>query len=560
MVSKKNKILFLLIITIVLVVMTLFLSRKNLGFKNNENEGDQYDLISLKESKADSIIRKGNRYFVIGEYDSALQQYLEGRKLILELPENGNYGVVNSNIGVIYLSKGYYKTAVSYFVAAEKIFNKFNIKDENYWIIRINHAVAHMDRGNLVQASEILNSIQESASSQVKFLKFLNLAKINALKKRWEEYDRYVLFCRDLIEDNKFYTDVFLELQLQFDIEANRISDLKHLLKIAVPKYSQYYIRIQILLQHANFIVNQQVLGDNAEYERIEEGILNSDNLNDQKSFFDWKLKIYQDSSSSLIYSMFEQRDSITEVINKETNTLILQDFYEFSKVKDFLDQIKDLSERNEYVQVQSSIKNYIIGFFFLLFISLFLILILVRRIQIKKRELTENKINHTAEMLKVTQREEHLLRKKLDNQSQRISDVFAYIKKIELLRKHFDTFLMDFEKRMGDRDKDLVVSLKSNVLSFFNNYNDLMKIGVQKDEKVISNEKISSRMSVDLNEKEIELIQFILQDFTSKEIAVLINKSEKTVEYYRRKLREKLRINNEVELKIYLKDTLEKP
>jgi DNA-binding NarL/FixJ family response regulator len=59
-------------------------------------------------------------------------------------------------------------------------------------------------------------------------------------------------------------------------------------------------------------------------------------------------------------------------------------------------------------------------------------------------------------------------------------------------------------------------------------------------------------RPAVEYNEKEIEIIQLICQEFTNKEIAERLFMSVRTVEGYRLKIQEKMQVKNTVGLVVY--------
>jgi DNA-binding CsgD family transcriptional regulator len=56
-----------------------------------------------------------------------------------------------------------------------------------------------------------------------------------------------------------------------------------------------------------------------------------------------------------------------------------------------------------------------------------------------------------------------------------------------------------------------------------------------------------------EITEKEIKVIEYIAMHFTTKEIALLMDKSEKSVEYYRTQIRKKIQLNSSSTLEEYL-------
>ena len=56
-----------------------------------------------------------------------------------------------------------------------------------------------------------------------------------------------------------------------------------------------------------------------------------------------------------------------------------------------------------------------------------------------------------------------------------------------------------------------------------------------------------------EITDKEIRVIEYIAMHFTTKEIALLMGKSEKSIEYYRSKIRKKLQLPLTSTLEEYL-------
>ena len=74
--------------------------------------------------------------------------------------------------------------------------------------------------------------------------------------------------------------------------------------------------------------------------------------------------------------------------------------------------------------------------------------------------------------------------------------------------------------------------------------------------QKKLNVDKIVSFISKEFPEissKETEVIEYIMLHFTTKEIAVLMDKSEKSIEYYRSQIRKKLQLQSNNTLEQYL-------
>lgn len=123
-------------------------------------------------------------------------------------------------------------------------------------------------------------------------------------------------------------------------------------------------------------------------------------------------------------------------------------------------------------------------------------------------------------------------------------------IKKVTLLKKQLENILDD--KNPHYNEKETLNKLKLCLNSFFDNYKDLSKIM----QKKLSVDKIVNFIKKDhpeITDKEIKVIEYIALHFTTKEIALLMDKSEKSVEYYRTQIRKKIKLNSSSTLEEYL-------
>ena len=87
---------------------------------------------------------------------------------------------------------------------------------------------------------------------------------------------------------------------------------------------------------------------------------------------------------------------------------------------------------------------------------------------------------------------------------------------------------------------------------SFFYNYGELTQMMHRK----LNVDKIVEAVRKDhpeISDKEIRVIEYIALHFTTKEMALLMDKSEKSVEYYRTQIRKKIQLNSSSTIEEYL-------
>lgn len=107
-------------------------------------------------------------------------------------------------------------------------------------------------------------------------------------------------------------------------------------------------------------------------------------------------------------------------------------------------------------------------------------------------------------------------------------------------------------EKGENYNEKETLKRLKVCLNSFFDNYREL----TQMMQKKLNVDQIIGFVKIqfpEINEKELKVIEYIALHFTTKEIALLLDKSEKSVEYYRSQIRKKIKLNSNISLEEYL-------
>jgi DNA-binding CsgD family transcriptional regulator len=497
----------------------------------------------------------GNYYYFLGLMDEAIEQFKEAKNNYSSGLSILHLAAIESNLGAAYLRKGYNRTAAKHLIFAKKIFQNENVRDENYYITLVNEAVAHMDRFDFERTKSILDLIKDNISDHVSLLKYLNLAKYNALNNNWQEFTTNMDLAKSYVERVPAYSDVLMEVQLEFGIKFKELAYLSKLLEeISLPYYKKSYLNIRLLSQHANFLVYQSMLNGFDELEQLEIEVAKSTNFSDHLNLINLKLEMYKDSTVQQYSRIVQERDSLRDVLLMRANNQEIKDFYEYSKLNDLNAKIEDLYYENELIRLQSSNKNYVIFLFSSITFFLFLTIVLTRKIYRKRREVEKFNLDMSELRLSNAKERELELINKLESENYRITEIFKQLSKLEILKKHIDSFLKEMDGQFNKTDQEKLKKLKINISSFYNNYAEIAILGTQKDELKSEVNDIENRLRYQLNENELDVTRLILQDFTSKEIAVLLGKTEKTIEYYRRKIRDKLNLDSEQDLKNEIK------
>lgn len=175
------------------------------------------------------------------------------------------------------------------------------------------------------------------------------------------------------------------------------------------------------------------------------------------------------------------------------------------------------------------------------------LIFLMIRNHKKNKKLLTLNNIKAQNDLLK-KELEKFELSESLKEKSEELTASIINIKKVALLKKQLENIIKSNETQ---DEKEILKKLKVCLNSFFDNYRELNEL-IQKKLNV---EQILTKTKLDypnLTEKELKIIELIILQFTTKEIALLMGKSEKSIEYYRTQIRKKLKISVSEKLESY--------
>jgi DNA-binding CsgD family transcriptional regulator len=185
--------------------------------------------------------------------------------------------------------------------------------------------------------------------------------------------------------------------------------------------------------------------------------------------------------------------------------------------------------------------------------LCLWIALLIIRSYKYKNEKNSLSVIHTQNELLK-KEFERLELTENLKETAEDLNASILTIKKVALLKKHLENIVDD--KSPSYNEKDTLKKLKLSLNSFFDNYRELSQI-MQKKLNVDKIVNFIKKDHPEITDKEIKVIEYIALNFTSKEIALLMDKSEKSVEYYRTQIRKKIKLNSSSTLEEYLNSRL---
>jgi DNA-binding CsgD family transcriptional regulator len=176
-------------------------------------------------------------------------------------------------------------------------------------------------------------------------------------------------------------------------------------------------------------------------------------------------------------------------------------------------------------------------------------IALLIIRSNKSKNEMNSLSIIHAQNELLAKEFERLELTENLKETTEELNTSILTIKKVALLKKQLENIVDD--KSPNYNEKETLKKLKLSLNSFFDNYRELSQI-MQKKLSVDKIVNFVKKNHPEITDKEMKVIEYIALNFTSKEIALLMDKSEKSVEYYRTQIRKKIKLNSSSTLEEY--------
>lgn len=382
----------------------------------------------------------------------------------------------------------------------------------------------------------------------ISFVKNLNLAKWYALNNDKSTFFEFQKKISNQIKNYTMFESIWEELQLEFLILWKEKAKLKNLLQVLKPKYKINNLYLKLKTNQGLLQTNDKPFEDISKILNYEKEVNISNDLFLKNLYFKYLKEFYFNLKNIELYRRFDNlwEENNFNLVN-EKNLLLLEDYKSSEKLEELKGEFSKSELKNEYIQNKLFNSNLLFKFSIIVIImGLGIIFLLVRDSIKNKRILLLNAIQSQNEILK-KEFEKIELSTNLKETSEELNTSILNIKKIALLKKQLEN-IAD-EKDQNYNEKETLKKLKLCLNSFFDNYRELTKIM----QKKLNVEKIINHININfpkISEKEKRVIEHIAFHFTTKEIALLMNKSEKSIDYYRSQIRKKMNLgpNNSIE------------
>jgi len=484
------------------------------------------------------------------EYDKAIVIWKEVLKKANNKKDSTLIVKTTINIGSSYNAIGYHKTALNYFLKVNTILENYKEKGSPYWTNYINIGVCYMSLEQYDTAKKYFDNTI-NFNPYISFVKKLNLAKWYASKDQksaFFELQKQVSF---EVKDYPMYKSIWDEVQLDFLINWKDKAKLQLIIEGFKNNKTEQNLYLKLLINEASIIVYGHPLETINNILKYREEVLSSNDYY-LKDLYYKVLKdfYYEKQDLANFYKYVDLWQKNNESLTSEKNMLYVEDFKVAHELDEMKNTVDKMQLKNQIVENKLSQSDLKLRLSVLIIVMGFGIVFLLSRNYKKTKKIQEFKLVKSKNDLIKKEVEKIELSESLKETSEELVDSVINIKKVMLLKKQLENIIDDNKSEHNEEEALKQVKVCLNV--FFDNYRELNQIMQKKlnVEKIINQVKL---ISPDLNDRELKVIEYIALQFTTKEIAVLMDKSDKSIEYYRTQIRKKINLIADKSLEEYL-------
>lgn len=540
----KKILYFIFSLFFVLNTYAISSSRLNTTYKNlNSTKLNTKDSLKLLFDKGIAAYEKHNYNHAISIWKKVLKENKNKNKKDKELGLKAKI-----NIGAAYNAIGYHKTASQYFISVNSA-QKTVKKNDTYWVNNINIGVCYMSLENYELAKKYFDQTEE-ITPYISFVKKLNLAKWHALNNNKSKFYALQKEISNQVSNYPMFESIWEEVQLEFLIDWKDKVNLSVLIEDLKPKYLSNNLFLKLKTNQALLLLDKKPLEKITDILNYESEVMRSNDFFLKNLYFKFLKEFYFKQNDIIRYHKFDKLcEESNEQFVKEKNMLYLEDFKAAQEMEELKYKFSEEQIKNQLIQNQLSKSDLKFRLSVLIILmSISVILLLVRNYN-KNKKVQQIHILESQNKLLKKEVEKAVLSETLKETKEELIYSVLNIKKVALLKKQLEN-IIDDKKTVYD-EKETLKRFKICLNTFFDNYrelNDLIYKKLQVDQ-IIEKTKIDFP---NLTQKEINVIEWIVLKFTTKEIALLMDKSEKSVEYYRTLIRKKLNLSNDCSIEQY--------
>ena len=452
------------------------------------------------------------------------------------------------NLGVVYLNMGYASTASYYFLKSQSYMEKMGKKNENYYVNQINIINAYCSLNQYSKAMKMMRTIDQHYSDKIRYLYFSILASIHMELNDRDKTAMYLDSSRFWLRNNKEYALNQLELELESAWHFNFKDRLEKGIADYLSDKSQKSLTLKCTFNRAYKRINGKFYDGLKEVENWKKELIPTDYINGD-IYYGFIADFYaeQKNQKNQISSLLKQRE-VHDLLVKEKLSNQLEDYTLSYRNEQIQHQNRVLALKNESKESQIKRQRILLTVLIILIIlalsfSIFLITLYGKQQRIKRREQELNEL------------EASLMNKQLDEYKSSLKVLQRLFYKTSLLKKQLDDSFKTLSSIDNpDEMQTAIMRIKTDVKVFYQAHQNLLSENMA-GELVKSKVDQLSKIFPELNDKELKIIELILEEFSTNEIAVMLEKSTKNIEFTRTNIRKKMNLSAQLDLNTFLRD-----
>jgi hypothetical protein len=507
---------------------------------------------------AANSIMLGNIHYMNAEYLKAIELWKKTLNFYNIERDSIWIGSGYSNIASAYLQLGYYQNSFSSFENALKYFPENSKTQENYWITKANMGVAVNKMGGPDQALSILNSIPVlQHNDHVRLIVYLNKANIHNIKENFDSFYHYIDSCELYIKSRSQYTYNYKNMKLEGLINSGNAKAAGELLEELKSDMLNDLVNpvISLSLYKAYAELTGIVLFDIDRLNEIEKAFLVNNNNNGLVDIYSLKSIHYKKENqfaNALKYANL--KDSLKDLIHQEELKTRFLDYAE--KYQNVLITKENIALKDDIVFTKTSLKRSKIFIFILTLSGILLVTLLTLTILNFNKTKRINKFEKSLldKEKKIKELELTELKNKYIEQEKELNQTVAMLINVRQLENNLMNLLNNINNAEDLRQVKKITNTQQIELKKFKEEHNSYLIEQTLRQKLKDfTDKLEKYFS-EISEKEKLIAGLIRSGFSTKDIANMLNRSEKNIENYRTSLRKKMGLTQETVLNEFLK------
>ncbi len=491
-----------------------------------------------KHIPENSHFELGLQQFARLEYHEAIRSWKQGLTEAKKAKDSLLMAKFYTNLGVAFTTLGFHKMALPQFLKATTLFQATRQFTLDYWLNHVNTGVSYMALGEYALAKDYFDTTP-TPNATFEFVKEVNQAHWAALQ------NQPALF---LAKQSKLNTSAaafptlnarWLGIQLQFFIHWKNELKIKEVIEQLNKESLTNHLPLRLLVNQGYLVLYQRLFDPISAVLSLAKTIENNGPLFLKAMYYRLLQEYYyRQKDIDKMYQYAQLLDATTLAITSQKNKFYVNESIASIDLAVMKKNFSEEASRNQDVQKQLVKSNSLFRFSILLLVLVCVVIVLLGINYRKRKKLHVLEVLQVQQALAAKEHEKEVLFENLRETANKLDSSSLHLKKIALLKKQLETIIQD--KKTGGNEKETLQQLKLCLNSFFDTYRELNTLVYPKPQgdKRMDHAKLNS---ANLTQSELQVIDLIALQYTTKEMAILLGKSEKSIEYYRAQIRKKI-------------------